>query len=303
MLFGTLAAGLLALASAPDAGPARVALHYDPALVAADFPNPAARLTIGGKTAWFLFDTGAGVHMIAAWFVESAGLELDAGLADAAEGVDSTGQPSALRGLRPLAGRLEDGSRLELGSAFVGEFPPDFEQAQVAGALSPQLLARAGQAVALDLRVPELRLEPFEQAARRLGARALPPAQVQYCGSPRDAVPNLAFALGVSAGGAQGRLTVDSGAAHTKIAAHSPLARGASRSGGGTTVGLAGRPQAYELARGLRLSFAGFERAVDARISESPGGRCGPDGLLGLDALGRCALVLADQAFAIRCTD
>ena len=63
------------LAAAPGGGQPRIALQYDAALAKADLPSPAARLTINGRTAWFLFDTGAGVHVLASWFVKAAGLE------------------------------------------------------------------------------------------------------------------------------------------------------------------------------------------------------------------------------------
>jgi hypothetical protein len=109
------------LAAAPGGGQPRIALQYDAALAKADLPSPAARLTINGRTAWFLFDTGAGVHVLASWFVKAAGLE--AGDVHGVHGIDSTGKAVALRGLRDLRATLDDGGVMKLGTATVADFP------------------------------------------------------------------------------------------------------------------------------------------------------------------------------------
>jgi hypothetical protein len=278
-------------------------LHYDPELARGDFPNPAARLTINGRSAWFLFDTGAGVHMVASWFVDAAGLRVDDALDEKVSGVDSTGRAMRFRGLRDLPARLDDGSDLPLGIAAVAAFPPEFQQFDVGGVVSPQLLAGHAEAAALDLRVPELRIEPFQEAVSRLGARLWSQDRVRLCGSTKDPVPNLVFAIGVSAGGREGMMLLDSGAGVTKVAAQSALLRGARLTAGGQTTGLAGEPQSYRLARGLGITLDGYHATVDARVVEQTRAHCGEDGLLGLDALGRCALVLSGTAVGLACDE
>jgi hypothetical protein len=71
---------------------------------------------------------------------------------------------------------------------------------------------------------------------------------------------------------------------------------------GGETMGIAGRPQSYSVARGLAVSFAGYRTIVDAQVVEAIHGGCGPDGLLGRDALARCALLFSRRAVAITCS-
>jgi Aspartyl protease len=287
--------------AAPSATPRTISLCYDPVLTRGDFPNPAARLTIGGHSAWFLFDTGAGVHMVASWFVDAAGLKVDPAYGEKASGVDSTGRAISLRGLSDLSARLDDGSELTLATAAVADFPPEFRQFEIGGALSPQLLAGDGEAAALDLRVPELRIEPFGQSVRRLGARVLPRDSVQVCGSTKDTVPNLAFAVAVSAARGQGMMLLDTGAGVTKVVAQSALLRDVSLAPGGRTTGLAGKHQAYRLADKLGLTFGGYHTRVDARVVEKTREACGTDGLVGLDALGQCAVVLGDRDLALAC--
>jgi hypothetical protein len=278
-----------------------ISLDYDATLSRGDFPNPAARLTVNGRTAWFLFDTGAGIHTVASWFADAAGLEVDHSFGEKVGGVDATGRPYAMGGVYNSAGRLDDGSDLTLEVAAVAEFPSDFEQFEIGGVVNPQLLAAEGQAAVLDLRVPELRLEPFDQAVERTGARAVPRDQLQVCGSPKDAIPNLLFALDVSAGGRTGRLLVDSGAGITKLVRDSALVGDVPLAPGGHASGLAGKPQPFRLARGLEMRFGDFRVTVDARVVDEGHGQCGPDGILGLDALRQCVMVFSDKDLAIAC--
>ena len=284
------------------AGSSAIALRYDAALVKNDFASPAARVTFNGRTAWFLVDTGAGVHMLCSWFVAAAGLREDPTLADAISGVDSTGQRVKFRGLRSQAGRLEDGRPLTLDLATVGDFPPEFEQQDIGGVLSPQLLAGPGEAAVLDLRVPELVFEPFAGAVRRLGARKLPRDRVRFCGSIDSPVANLVFAIPVTIRNHEGALILDTGAKATKLVSSSRLVRGVALEGaGGRTTGVSGTEQSYSLARPLDVKFAGYTATLAPRVAEATAGACGSEGLLGLDALGRCALVLGRKDVAIKC--
>jgi hypothetical protein len=290
------------LAAGVSANGARtIPLRYDPVLAKADFRNPAARLTVNGQSAWFLFDTGVGVHTVASWFADAAGLKTDEAFGKEAHGIDSTGRAVAFRGLRDLTARLDDGSELAVALAAVADFPPEFQQVRIGGLLSPQLLADEGEAAVLDLRVPEFRIEAFAQSVRRLEARRLPRDQVRVCGSTKDAVPNLLFAIAVKAAGGQGTLMLDTGAAVTKLVAQSALLRGLRLASGGQTNGVTGKPQPYQVARGVRMTFGGHQATIDARVVDETSGPCGPDGLIGLDALGPCALVLSEKEFAIAC--
>jgi hypothetical protein len=293
----------LALAAAVAAPPEgrRIALSYDQRLVQADFPNPAVRLTVGEKSAWFLVDTGAGVHLIASWFVRAAGLPVDEAFGKQVSGVDATGRELPFRGIRGLKGVLGDGSSLVLPVAAVTDFSPDFEKAGVAGAINPQLLAAAGEAAALDLRAPELRFEPFESAVRRLGARVVPRKRLVVCGSTSGPVPNLLFALPVSVRGKEGSLVIDTGARVTKLAPDSGLVQGLRLEPGGETTGVAGVAQSFALTRGLEVRFAGHAVTLDARVAGRGHGVCGRDGLLGLDALSGCAVVLGARDLALAC--
>lgn len=292
---------LLAPPMVPGHSSSQTPLQYPDALAKADFPSPAVRLTLGGRAAWFLLDTGAGLHALASWFVEAAGLEANAGLATEIRGLDATGKQMRLRELPELSANLDGGAVLTLWPAVVAEFPPEFEKAEVGGVISPQLLAGPGRAAALDLRVPDLRLEPFSEALKRLGARPVPREQRRLCGRADDPIPNLVFAILVATGAEQNFLVLDTGATATKLAATSALARGRRLRPGGQTVGLSGEPEVYSISRRHRLEFAGYRAKVNARVVTAPPDPCGAEGLLGLDVLRRCAMVLGKNEIGIRC--
>ena len=279
----------------------RIPLVYDAQLAAADFPSPAVRMRVGDTTAWFLVDTGAGVHLLASWFAERAGLRIDETLASQATAVDSTGRRLGVRGVRDVEGVLDDGGPLRLPLAMFTDFPKEFEEAGVGGALSPQLLATAGEAATLDLRVPDLRLEPFSNAIQRLAARAVQGTGATVCGSVSGTVPNLLFSVPVTVRGRKGSALIDTGARVTKIAPASPLLTGVRFAPGGQTTGVAGVGQAFSVARGLPIEFAGHAVTVDARVGERGREACGPDGLLGLDALRACAVVMGSDRLAVSC--
>lgn len=278
-----------------------VPLQYDTALAKANFPNPAARLTFNGRTAWFIFDTGAGVHTLASWFVDAAGMKIDDSLAGAVRARDATGEPVEFRAVRNQVGRLADGTALTLKVAMVASFSPEFEAAEVGGLLSPQLLAGDGQAAALDLRFPELRIETFKDAVNRLGGRLVAGDQVRICGETAATVPNLVFAVLVKAKSAEGWLILDTGAEMTSLTAGSSLVRGVKLGPGGETVGAAGQRQAHSLARNVLLSFSGYRMTVDPHVVQESVAGCGPDGFLGLDAMGTCAFVLGQDSLAVAC--
>lgn len=169
------------------------------------------------------------------------------------------------------------------------------------GLLNPQLLAGEGQAAVLDLRVPELRIERFDAALRRVGARTVADDQIQICTEADAPVPNLVYAVRVTARDEEAWLGLDTGAGETTIIAGSPLVRGLPLEPGGEAMGVAGQPRSYSVARNLVLSFADSRATVDAQVVETTHGGCGPDGLLGRDALRRCVLVLNRESLAIAC--
>lgn len=264
-------------------------------------PELAARLDFHGRSAWFMFDTGAGAHTLADWFVEAAGMEVDDDLGGELQARDSTGQTVEVRVVHGERGRLPNGDEVFLESAIVADFPPFFEREEGGGLLNPQLLAGGERAAVLDLRIPELRFERFDHAVRRLGAAVMEDEDLRICSDAEAPVANLLYAVRAHGPGGSAWLQLDTGAGSTSVASGSPLIRGAELEPGGKTMGVAGIEQTHLLARDLPMAFAAQRVVLDVEVVERTHGGCGEDGLLGRDALGRCALVLARDAVAIGC--
>jgi hypothetical protein len=136
-------------------------IFYDPALAAQGFPNPLVKARIAGHEAIFIVDSGASANVLADWYVAIAGIP--AATTDS-PAVGSGGKTADKRLVHGLQGRWSDGQRFSLDEAIAVAFPPYFESLHLGGLVSPQLLAPAGTASVLDLRIPSLRFVPFTRA-------------------------------------------------------------------------------------------------------------------------------------------
>lgn len=262
-------------------------------------PPLAVRLTFNGRSALFMLDTGASTHAFARWFADASAMKVEG--AESVQVRDPTGTTVQSQIVKDQEGMLSDGSTLAFESTIIVDFPPEFQKAGLGGLINPQLLASNAEAVVLDLRVPELRIEPFRHAVRRLGARSVASDQFRACRDDGGATSDLLFAIRATVEDRAGWLELDTGTGATALAAGSKLAKGLKLESGGQTMGAAGSPRTYSLARDLKLSFAGYPTTVDARIVDTTGEGCGPDGLLGRDALKPCALVFGQNALAMAC--
>jgi hypothetical protein len=284
----------------PEPTPRPLVLSYVPALVAAGFPSAVIHLTVNGQSAWFLVDTGAGVHTWAAWFVDLAGLSARQSKTSA---LDSTGHEIGLRIVRNVAATLDGGGQLVFDTAAVADFPPLFKDNQIGGLVSPQMLAGDTQAAVLDLRVPDLRFEPFETAVTQLGAQVLRlPAGPQVCHNTQSQFPSQLYAAPVTVNSVPASLLIDSGATSTVLVAGSRAAReiGDRAVASGRSEGVGGRTQTTKLASHVLVRFAGRVMTIDLTIGGVPSA-CGPDGLLGMDVLQKCAVILGRSALAEVC--
>ena len=201
--------------SGADADVRSIPLHYDAALAGKGFPSPIARLSIDGRDAWFLIDTGAGVHTFAAWFVEAAGIPVHDSKAILR---GSTGADTRVRVVNAVSASLDDGSALALHEAAVVDFPRIFSDEHIGGLLSPQLIARAGEAAVPDYRVPSLRFEPFAAAAAKLAGTPGIDGETRVCHNADSPFANRLFSVLVRAEGVGAHLLVDSGATRTIVA-------------------------------------------------------------------------------------
>ena len=284
-----------ALAGGPRPSSAdAIPLQYQESLIKLGFPSPLLRATVGGQQVWFIIDTGAGVHAFATWFVTAAGLKPRPTTAAV---TGSTGETdNHLSMVESTVLQYEGDREFTLREAIVVELPGIFAEQRIAGLLSPQLLAAPHTAAVLDLRVPRLRFEPFDAAVGTLkrehgmistGSRA--------CRNPESPFENRQYAASIRVNGISGTMLVDSGATGTVAFQNSHIVSGLPSGGSGInrTQGVGGTAQTTRTVSGVRLERGGTTATIKLIIgSAAPG--CGSDGLLGMDALRQCVLVLGD---------
>lgn len=267
-------------------------LLYPDQLVRDGFSSPVLSATIEGKPVRLLVDTGAGVHTLARWFAATAALQSTPASSTA---IDSTGRELPIELVRAT---LQVDGHDHFISLIVVDFPPVFERHQIAGLVSPQLLAPAGEAAVLDERAGTLQFESFDAAVRRTGAVELPAARVCDQGNLK---PNRLYAVPVTIAGDTVMLELDSGANQTTLRTASTVVGAlAHREVRGHTMGVAG--QAVNIEQGIAdVTFGGATTRMAVQIVPGQVGGCEGDGLLAQDVLARCILILGETRLAASC--
>lgn len=283
-------------ASADDDFP----LRYEKNLIALGFPSPLLPGTVHGERVWFIVDTGAAVNTFASWLVSAAHLEARETTASV---TGSTGADTPVRLVTNQMIQLDGGRELAIREAIVVEFPQIFAEQKIGGLISPQLLAKGRTAAVLDLRVPSLRFESFDMAVASLGHdRSLTSRNSRVCRNGESQFENRLYAASVSADGIIGTMLVDTGATGTVVAPSSHIA-GALKpraSGSSRTQGVGGDRRATPRVPNVNLERGGTVTTIAVTIGGTEPS-CGPDGLIGMDALRRCVLVLGESQFAWSC--
>jgi hypothetical protein len=301
-----LAASAASLGDLPRSSDSRdphsLPIFYDPVLAAQGFPSPLVKATIAGHEALFIVDTGASVNTLAEWFTEDAGIPSNS-TNSIAEG--SAGKTSAIRVAHEIHGRFSDGNALTLNEAIVVQFPPVFKTLHLGGLLSPQLLAPVGMATLLDLRTPSLRFLPFQSAVselRRVESSTAPLSVTPACRNGDSKFVNRLYLTPVSIPGSTDLVLVDTGATKTIFSEKSKIAQAvAGRSEPGPrSEGVGGAMGAGRLARNIKLLLGGRMVAVNPSIGKVSAS-CDSAGILGMDALRSCFLILGDRKMAFSC--
>jgi len=103
-------------------------------------------------------------------------------------------------------------------------------------------------------------------------------------------------------GNVEALMLVDTGATSSVTAPSSPIAAALSSRAAvtGRTQGVGGTPIITRKVPDVALRLGGGGATVSLTIGGTPP-TCGADGLLGMDALRECRLVLGESAFALSC--
>jgi hypothetical protein len=277
-------------------------IFYDPALAAQGFPSPLVKARIAGQEALFIIDSGASVNALADWYAKVAKIPSST---NGSTATGSGGKTSAARVAHQIQGHWSDGERLSLKEAIVVAFPPLFMSLHLGGLLSPQLLAPVGMAAVLDLKIPSLQFVPFARALsdlQRSKASTVPPALTQACQNTDSKVVNRQYLAPVAAAGVTDLVLIDTGATKTIFSEDSKIGQ-AIRSDselGPRSEGVGGAVNGRRIVRGVQLLRGGRIVGLDPSIGEVKA-PCDAKGLLGMDALHSCLLILGSTEMAFSC--
>jgi hypothetical protein len=274
-------------------------IFYDAALVAKGFPSPLVKARIAGHEALFIVDSGASVNVLAEWYARLAEVPTTTAAGPA---TGSGGKTAAVRTAHQLRGHWSNGQGFSLKEAIVVAFPPVFEAQHLAGLVSPQLLAPVGTAAVLDLRIPSLKFVPFARALSDLHLSGTSTIPQPVCRNPGSQFVNRVYLAPVSTAAATDRVLIDTGATKTIFAAESKIAQAIQTASepGPRSEGVGGEASAQRMVRNVQVIRGGQTVALNPSIGEVAA-NCDAKGLLGMDALRSCLLILGESEMAFSC--
>ncbi|MDB4940587.1 MAG: hypothetical protein JWP97_121 [Labilithrix sp.] len=268
------------------------------------FPLPLVSGTVAGHPVLMLVDTGANSHVIAGWLARKLGLPMKK-LGDL--GTDHVGKSIATFRVERPELAIDEWGPLATGPVLATEVPEIIEKLGIGVFISPQRLVEEGDSVVLDLQKGELRSAVWSEAHYELSATGLPlvmPEQGRACEDTESPIKGLAFVVPATVEGQRVELLVDTGAEHSDVFTSSPS--GQKLAGQSTVVRepmytASGKITARRL-KAAHVVAGGVTLVGDVDlIGGAADGSCPRDGVLAMDVLRACALLLGRDQLYARC--
>lgn len=268
------------------------------------FPYPLARVAVNGTPIWMIVDTGATDHVLGRWLATRLGVEI----AEAENGIrDHAGRVVAMGRGDGLELDIDDWGVLQDKSFPVVDLPAIFEELRLGGILSPQRLSTAETPLVLDLKAGEMFLLPngTVPADFPLNGHHLGHGPVQTCQSS-EANAGWKYLLPATLNGSPAVLVVDTGAAMTNVQLQSVAGRTlleGSLAQSGESYSIGGEMEgARELANTVIAVGDVTKNATVELVSAQSAPHCGArEGVVGMDVLRSCVLLLAGKEFVGSC--
>jgi predicted aspartyl protease len=252
-----------------------------------------------------LVDTGANSHVIASWLAKKAKLPLKS-LGDV--GTDHTGKSVPTYSVEKPQVVIDKWGALDEGPMLVTEVPGPIERLGIGAFISPQWLGLEGEGVVMDFVAKQMRTAPYEEAARSLAGRgkSLAPSGGRLCEDTGSAIKGLAFVLPASIEGKSVQLLLDTGAHKTDVLTTSRL---------GVELTPRSVPSSEQMyaASGLvqtrvvkQASVKVGDFSITSDIDIIPGIAdpvCPRDGVVSMDVLKSCVIVLGRRQMTGSCGD
>lgn len=251
-----------------------------------------------------LVDTGANSHVVAGWFARRLGLPMRK-LGDV--GTDHVGKSIATYRMDKVDISIDDWGKLSTTTVLATEVPEVIEKLGIGAFVSPQRLDEEGDAVVLDLKKGELRSAWWEETYSELaetGAPMVQPDQAKVCEENDGPVKGLAFVVPAVIESQKVQLLVDTGAQHSDIFTSSAAGRklvGQSSTNREPMYTASGKISARQL-KGASVTTGSFALTADIDLIQGAAdGSCPRDGVLAMDVLRSCTLLLGRSKIYGRC--
>ncbi len=259
---------------------------------------PLVTVKVKGKTTLALFDTGATAHLLSKRFLATINAKVES--TGGNDAVDHNGKIFRLEKVRaPI--RIEGFSHDEKGDLFAADLPKSLHEVGVGAIVSPSLLAGSGERVEIDFRenvVLRTKSATGESKDNVVLAEEL-------C---KDESGGKLYGLSAMIGQAGGmpslvRLLVDSGSDRSDLFKDGPK--------GKTLLPLVTSSRKATVATGeakaktvddIEVRVGAWKWLLDLDLiggAGDPG--CPRDGVLGMDALSRCKLVMQSGELSVSC--
>lgn len=266
------------------------------------FPLPLVTGMVGGQKALMLVDTGANSHVIAGWLARKLGLPLKK-LGDV--GTDHVGKSIATFRIEKPEIAIDGWGTLTPGPVLATDVPDVIEKLGIGVFISPQRLLEEGDAVVLDLATAEIRSAWWDEAHYELSAMGAPMVDDAHACEENDGpIKGLAFVVPAVVETQRAHLLVDTGAQHSDLfttsdAGQKLLAQSTANKEPMYTA--SGKISARKL-RGAHVSAGSFAVTTDVDLIGGAGdASCPRDGVLAMDVLRSCALLLGKGRLYGRC--
>ena len=280
----------------------RATLRYE--LGGQAFPLPVVHGSIGGEPTWMLVDTGANSHVVAGWLARKAHLtSKDHGDV----GTDHTGRAITTARIERPRIALDEWGALDDAPVLVTEVPDAVARLGIGAFISPQQLG-GGRAVVLDLARGELRASDSVEPPAAFDDRGIDPFEAGslVCDDRESAIPGLAFVVPAKIEGRTVALLLDTGAHHTDLLTSTAVGQklvGRSVANKEQVYAASGRVTTRTLKK-ARLQVGRLSTVTDVDlIPGATDASCPRDGVLAMDILRSCVLVLTPSRLYGRCGD
>ena len=280
----------------------RALLRYD--IRGRPFPLPVVTGTIAGHPVLMLVDTGANSHVIAGWLARKLKLPMKK-LGDI--GTDHVGQPIATYRLDKVDIAVDDWGRLSTTTLLATEVPEVIEKLGIGAFISPQRLDEEGDSVVLDLAKNEMRSAWFDEQQRAMSESGTPLLEVdsaRTCDDAEGPIRGLAYVVPSMIESQKVSLLLDTGAQHSDVFASSVPGKALidrSTLNKEAMYTASGKVQARAL-KSARITTGSFVVTSDVGLIQgAPDASCQRDGVLAMDVLRTCTLLLGRKRVYGRC--